>query len=96
MTLPTEPVGSIPRPRELIEGMAAFGTGRIGREALDALFDGAVRDTLRRFEETNLGSTDDCGFSPFGDDTSTSRETAFAKIKARVEGNAMASRELRV
>ena len=43
-----------------------------------------------------LGSTDDCGFSPFGDDTSTSRDTAFAKIRARVEGNAMASRELRV
>jgi 5-methyltetrahydropteroyltriglutamate--homocysteine methyltransferase len=52
MTLPTEPVGSIPRPKELIEGMAAFGAGRITREALDALFDGAVRDTLRRFEET--------------------------------------------
>ena len=43
-----------------------------------------------------LGTCDDCGFSPFGDDTSTSRDTAFAKIKARVEGNAMASQELRV
>jgi 5-methyltetrahydropteroyltriglutamate--homocysteine methyltransferase len=52
MTLPTEPVGSIPRPKELIEGMAAFGDGRISADALDALFDGAVRDTLRRFEET--------------------------------------------
>src|SRR5260221_6325052 len=27
-----------------------------------------------------LGTTDDCGFSPFGDDLSTARETAFAKI----------------
>jgi len=52
MTLPTEPVGSIPRPKELIEGMGAFGAGRITRDALEALFDGAVRDTLRRFEET--------------------------------------------
>src|SRR5262245_63504853 len=52
MTLPTEPVGSIPRPRELIEGIAAFAAGRIEREALTALFDGAVRDTIRRFEET--------------------------------------------
>jgi 5-methyltetrahydropteroyltriglutamate--homocysteine methyltransferase len=52
MTLPTEPIGSIPRPKELIEGMAAFGAGRISAEALEALFDGAVRDTLRRFEET--------------------------------------------
>jgi len=41
-----------------------------------------------------LGTTDDCGFSPFGDDTSTSRDTAFAKIRARVEGNALASKEL--
>ena len=31
-----------------------------------------------------LGTTDDCGFSPFSDDTSTSRDTAFAKIYARV------------
>ena len=41
-----------------------------------------------------LGTCDDCGFSPFGDDTSTSRETAFAKIRARVEGTRLASKEL--
>ena len=52
MALPTEPIGSIPRPIELIEGMKAFGEGRIGEGALEALFDGAVRDTIRRFEET--------------------------------------------
>jgi 5-methyltetrahydropteroyltriglutamate--homocysteine methyltransferase len=52
MTLPTEPIGSIPRPPELIEGMKAFGTGRISADALEALFDGAVRDTLRRFQQT--------------------------------------------
>lgn len=38
-----------------------------------------------------LGTCDDCGFSPFADDSSTSRETAFAKIRARVEGTALAS-----
>jgi len=43
-----------------------------------------------------LGSTDDCGFSPFADDTSTSREVAFAKIRARLQGNAMASTALGV
>jgi 5-methyltetrahydropteroyltriglutamate--homocysteine methyltransferase len=37
-----------------------------------------------------LGTTDDCGFSPFSDDTSTSRDTAFAKIRARVFGTALA------
>ncbi len=41
-----------------------------------------------------LGSTDDCGFSPFGDDTSTARDIAFRKIQARVEGTEMAAREL--
>jgi 5-methyltetrahydropteroyltriglutamate--homocysteine methyltransferase len=43
-----------------------------------------------------LGTTDDCGFAPFSDDTSTSRDTAFAKIRARVLGTALASRELGV
>lgn len=41
-----------------------------------------------------LGTTDDCGFAPFGDDTSTSRDTAFAKIRARVEGTALAAKAL--
>ncbi|SIO40950.1 5-methyltetrahydropteroyltriglutamate--homocysteine methyltransferase [Singulisphaera sp. GP187] len=41
-----------------------------------------------------LGTTDDCGFSPFCDDRSTSRETAFAKIRARVLGTALAAEVL--
>jgi 5-methyltetrahydropteroyltriglutamate--homocysteine methyltransferase len=41
-----------------------------------------------------LGSTDDCGFSPFGDDTSTARDTAFAKITARMQGTALAASQL--
>jgi 5-methyltetrahydropteroyltriglutamate--homocysteine methyltransferase len=41
-----------------------------------------------------LGTTDDCGFSPFCDDTSTTRDTAFAKIRARVAGTALASETL--
>jgi 5-methyltetrahydropteroyltriglutamate--homocysteine methyltransferase len=39
-----------------------------------------------------LGTTDDCGFSPFSDDTSTSRDTAFAKIQARVRGTKLAEK----
>jgi methionine synthase II (cobalamin-independent) len=38
-----------------------------------------------------LGTTDDCGFSPFADDRSTSRDTAFAKVRSRVAGTALAS-----
>jgi 5-methyltetrahydropteroyltriglutamate--homocysteine methyltransferase len=41
-----------------------------------------------------LGTTDDCGFSPFADDSSTARETAFAKIRARVQGTALAAKQL--
>jgi 5-methyltetrahydropteroyltriglutamate--homocysteine methyltransferase len=41
-----------------------------------------------------LGTTDDCGFSPFGDDLSTARETAFAKIRSRVEGTLLAAEQL--
>lgn len=44
----------------------------------------------------NLGTTDDCGFSPFGDDIVTARATAFAKIKARIEGTKLASERLGV
>jgi 5-methyltetrahydropteroyltriglutamate--homocysteine methyltransferase len=43
---------------------------------------------------TQLGTTDDGGFSPFGDDLSTARETAFAKIRARVEGTQLTVEQL--
>ena len=43
-----------------------------------------------------LGTTDDCGYAPFSDDTSTSRDTAFAKIRARVDGTALAAAALGV
>lgn len=55
-----------------------------------------VIEAARFIDPANLGTTDDCGFSPFGDDTSTSRDTAFAKVKARIAGTAMASKELGV
>jgi 5-methyltetrahydropteroyltriglutamate--homocysteine methyltransferase len=41
------------------------------------------------------GTTDDCGFSPFCNDASTSRETAFAKIRSRVEGTGLAANVLK-
>ncbi len=41
-----------------------------------------------------LGSTDDCGFSPFADDTSTSRHVAFQKIRARILGTRLAEAKL--
>lgn len=41
-----------------------------------------------------LGTCDDCGFSPFCDDTTTTRDTAFAKIRSRVLGTALAAKEI--
>lgn len=53
-----------------------------------------VRDRVLEAAEyipsAQLGTTDDCGFSPFADDLSTSRDLAFAKIRARVEGTRLA------
>jgi 5-methyltetrahydropteroyltriglutamate--homocysteine methyltransferase len=57
-----------------------------------------VRDRVLEAAEfipvAQLGTTDDCGFSPFCDDRSTSREVAFAKIRARVKGTALAAQAL--
>jgi 5-methyltetrahydropteroyltriglutamate--homocysteine methyltransferase len=59
-----------------------------------------VRDRVLEAAEyiplDQLGTTDDCGFSPFGDDASTSRDTAFEKIRARVAGTALAAKVLGV
>jgi 5-methyltetrahydropteroyltriglutamate--homocysteine methyltransferase len=55
-----------------------------------------VRDRVLEASEyipvAQLGTTDDCGFSPFSDNTSTTRDAAFAKIKARVDGTALAEK----
>jgi 5-methyltetrahydropteroyltriglutamate--homocysteine methyltransferase len=53
-----------------------------------------VLEAARYIPVAQLGTTDDCGFSPFCDDTSTTRETAFAKIRARVAGTALAAQVL--
>jgi 5-methyltetrahydropteroyltriglutamate--homocysteine methyltransferase len=52
MPIPTEPIGSIPRPQALIEGVQAFGSDRITQQELDSLYQSAVRDTIRLFEAT--------------------------------------------
>jgi 5-methyltetrahydropteroyltriglutamate--homocysteine methyltransferase len=52
MSIPTEPIGSIPRPPALIEAMQAFSAGRLSQRELDSLYDEAIRDTIRRFEAT--------------------------------------------
>ncbi len=57
-----------------------------------------VRDRTLEIAEhlkgERFGTTDDCGFSPFGDDVAMARTTAFAKIKARVDGTKLADIKL--
>jgi 5-methyltetrahydropteroyltriglutamate--homocysteine methyltransferase len=58
-----------------------------------------VRDRVLEASEyipiEQLGTTDDCGFAPFSDDTSTSRDAAFGKIRARVLGTELAEKVIR-
>src|SRR3954471_18043872 len=49
MVIPTEPIGSIPRPRALIEAVSKTDSDD---PKLDPLYDAAIRDTIARFEET--------------------------------------------
>src|ERR1700674_2063002 len=49
MTIPTEPIGSIPRPLELIE---ALEKGDSEDPKLEPLYEDAIRDTVQRFEAT--------------------------------------------
>ena len=53
-----------------------------------------VLEAARYIPLEQLGTTDDCGFSPFLDDASTARDLAFAKIAARVQGTVLASETL--
>ena len=62
-------------------------------ESVDQICERALL-AARYIPVQRLGTTDDCGFSPFADDTSTSREVAFRKIRARVEGTARAAEVL--
>jgi 5-methyltetrahydropteroyltriglutamate--homocysteine methyltransferase len=55
-----------------------------------------VLEAAEYIPKNQLGTTDDCGFAPFADDTSTAREIAFEKIRARVAGTALAAKKLGV
>ena len=50
--IPTEPVGSLPRPSKLQAAYAAYDEGKIDKAALEAEQDAAVRDSIERAEAT--------------------------------------------
>ena len=49
--IPTEPVGSLPRPQKLQDAYAAYDRGEIDKAALEEQQDAAVRDSITRQEE---------------------------------------------
>src|SRR3954469_6918949 len=52
MPIPTEPIGSIPRPPSLIEAARGFECGRVSEATLLSQCESAVQDTIARFEAT--------------------------------------------
>jgi 5-methyltetrahydropteroyltriglutamate--homocysteine methyltransferase len=53
MPIPTEPIGSIPRPAHLLDAVRGFSQGRVSQPQLDTAIAAAVRDTIARFEATD-------------------------------------------
>ena len=52
MAIPTEPIGSIPRPPELIHAIVGSHAGKISPADLEQAYAAALRDTIERFEAT--------------------------------------------
>src|SRR5580698_8449193 len=52
MAIPTEQIGSIPRPPELLLAIASFQQGKLSSEALNTAYDAALRDTIDRLQQT--------------------------------------------
>ena len=82
MTIPTEPIGSIPRPLKLLEAINRQGSLHTG---LEPLYEEAVRKTIEQFEATG---------SPVVTDGEQRKYHNFAtycvEIRSRVEGTALA------
>jgi methionine synthase II (cobalamin-independent) len=52
MPIPTEPVGSLPRPAKLQEALAGYDAGKVTREELTRAQDAACLDSIKRMEAT--------------------------------------------
>src|SRR5450755_586857 len=52
MHIQTEPIGSIPRPVELILALKAHAVGQLNDRDLQHLYDYAISETIKKFEST--------------------------------------------
>ena len=52
ITIPSEQIGSIPRPDELIAAQRSYRYGMVGRNRLNTLRETAIHSTIKELEET--------------------------------------------
>src|SRR5258707_15235639 len=52
MTIPTEPIGSIPRPQKVITAFEQHERGSLSREEFESICSEAVRETVEKLEAT--------------------------------------------
>src|SRR5258705_2163497 len=52
MTIPTEPIGSIPRPQKVITAFEQYERGSLSREEFESICNEAVPETIEKFEAT--------------------------------------------
>jgi 5-methyltetrahydropteroyltriglutamate--homocysteine methyltransferase len=52
MRIPTEPIGSIPRPQKLITAFAQYDQGSLSQKEFESICGEAVRETIEKFEAT--------------------------------------------
>src|SRR2546427_9630393 len=65
-TIPTEPIGSIPRPLELLQAVQDHAAGKISLHTLEGAYDDAIKKTIRQFEATGSPIIKDGGESKPG------------------------------
>src|SRR5574337_1173305 len=87
MPIPTEPIGSIPRPLALIDAVRKFRSGRLDQRDLDAVYADALSDTIRRFEETG---------SPVITDGEQTKPSLTGPVEHRSHGEKLIKRQLAV
>ena len=63
-TIPTEPIGSVPRPGYLIEAMGAHAAGSLDDAGLGRVMDRAVAETVAAMEATGSRRSSPTASSP--------------------------------
>src|SRR5260370_36357468 len=60
MTIPTEPIGSIPRTKKVITAFEQYERGSLSREEFESICSEEVRETIDKFEATGAPAITYC------------------------------------